>query len=106
MNEIKIYTEAEAKEYAETAAKTITIRTYDNGSSIDTVRETTKKEKEILTNIIYGALCTIRWHKLDKNGVQVAKDTAEFIGDLMIPNMNGYDSVYNKIGKFVDLYQK
>lgn len=31
-----------------------TLRTYNNGSSDDTIRKSTKKEKEILTNIIFG----------------------------------------------------
>lgn len=105
MNENKIYTEQEAKEYAESVSNTITTRTYDNGSSDDTPRKSTKKEKEILTNIIYGALLSIRWHKLDKNAVKTASDTAEFTANLMIPNINGYDSVYNKIGDFVAMYQ-
>lgn len=105
MNEKKIYTEQEAKEYAESVSNTITIRTYDNGSSDDTTRKSTKKEKEILTNIICGALFTIRVHNLNSIAVQAAKDTAEFTADLMLPYINGYDSVYNKIGDFVEQYQ-
>lgn len=100
MNEKEIYTEQEAKEYAESVSEEITIRTYDNGSSEDIKKKTTAREKAILTNIIYGALLTIRFHKLDNTAVQVAKDTA----DLMIPGINGYLSVYNKIGDFVSLY--
>jgi len=105
MNEKKIYTEQEAKEYAESVSKTIAIRTYDNGSSNDTTRKSTKKEKEILTNIIYGALLAIKNHNLGGIAVQAAKDTAEFTADLMIPGINGYLSVYNKIGDFVAQYQ-
>lgn len=105
MNEKKIYTEQEAKEYAESVSDTLTIRTYDNGSSNDTTRKSTKKEKEILTNIIFGALLAIKNHHLGGIAVQAAKDTAEFTVDLMIPNINGYLSVYNKIGDFVARYQ-
>lgn len=105
MNEKEIYTEQEAKEYAESVSEEITIRTYDNGSSEDIKKKTTAREKAILTNIIYGALLTIRFHKLDNTAVQVAKDTAEFTADLMIPGINGYLSVYNKIGDFVAMYQ-
>lgn len=105
MNKIKIYTNQEAKEYAEKAAETLTVRTYENGSSKDTTRETTQEEKGILTNIIYGALLSIKWHKYDKTAVQIAKDTAEFTIDLMLPYINGYDSVYNKIGKFIEIYE-
>lgn len=105
MNEKKIYTEQEAKEYAESASNTITIRTYDNGSSDVTTRKSTKKEKEILTNIIFGALLAIKNHNLGGIAVQSAKDTAEFTADLMIPHINGYLSVYNKIGDFIELYK-
>lgn len=105
MNEKKIYTEQVAREYAESVSNTITIRTYNNGSSDDTTRKSTKKEKGILTNIIFGALLSIRWHKLDKNAVKTASDTAEFTVNLMMPNINGYDSVYRKIVNFVAQYQ-
>lgn len=105
MNENKIYTEQEAKEYAKNVSNTITIRTYDNGSSDDIKRKSTKKERKILTNIIYGALLAIKNHNLGGIAVQAAKDTAEFTADLMLPYINGYLSVYNKIGDFVARYQ-
>lgn len=89
-------TEQELKEYATQAAETIVIRTYNNGNSEDTKRNTTKLEKRIIFAIIYGALLAIN-NGADK---QSAKDTAEYIGDLQIPEMNGYDTIYNKIGDF------
>lgn len=104
MNEKKIYTAQEAKEYAQNVSEEITIRKYNNGSSEDIKKKTTAREKAMLTNIIYGALLTIRHHRLDNTAIKAAKDTAEFTADLMIPHINGYLSVYNKIGDFLSLY--
>lgn len=105
MNEKKIYTEQEAKEYAESVSNTLFIREYDNGNSENTERKTTPREKKILTNIICGALFAIRVHNLNSIAVQSAKDTAEFTADLMLPYINGYLSVYLKIDNFVARYQ-
>lgn len=105
MNEKKIYTEQEAKEYAEIVSNTLVVRTYDNGNSDDTERKTTSREKEILTNIICGALFAIRTNQLGGIAIQTAKDTAEFAADLMLPYINGYESVYLKIDDFVARYQ-
>lgn len=105
MNEKKIYTEQEAKEYAESVSNTLYIRTYNNGNSDDTKRQTTESEKGILTNLIYGALLAASWHGLEENAVQGAKNTAEFIARLMIPNINGYLSVYLQIAEFIARYQ-
>lgn len=99
MNETKIFTGQEAKEYADSVSNTLVTRTYEE-------RKATKKEKEIISNIIYGALLAIKWHNFDKNAVQIAKDTAEFTVDTMIPNINGYKSVYLKIDNFVRIYHK
>lgn len=105
MNEKKIYTEQEAKEYAESVSNTLFIRTYNNGSSEDTERQTTESEKEILTKLIHGALLAASWHGLEENAVQGAKNTAEFTARLMIPNINGYLSVYLKIDNFMARYK-
>ena len=105
MNEKKIYTEQEAKEYAESVSNTLFIRGYNDGNSEDTGRKTTPREKKILTNIICCALFAIRVHNLNSIAVQSAKDTAEFTADLMLPNINGYLSVYLKIDNFVARYQ-
>ena len=105
MNEKKIYTEQEAKEYAESVSNTLFIREYDNGNSENTERKTTPREKKILTNIICGALFAIRVHNLNSIAVQSAKDTAEFTADLMLPYINGYLSVYLKIDNFMARYK-
>lgn len=89
-------TEQELKEYAEKEAETIVIRTYENGNSSDTRRKTTKKEKAIITSVIYGGLLAVR-NGADMNSV---KHACEFIGDLQIPSMNGYDSIYQPLVNF------
>ena len=87
-------TEQELREYARENAKTIIIRSYVEGSSRDTERRSTKKERLIIESIIFGALVAIR------NGAekQTAKDTAEFISHGLLPDVNGYDTIYNRIG--------
>ena len=105
MNEKKIYTEQEAKEYAESVSNTLFIRDYNDGNSEDTERQATPQEKEILTNIICGALFAIRTNQLGGIAIQTAKDTAEFTADLMLPYINGYESVYLKIDNFLARYQ-
>ena len=89
-------TEQELKEYAKLLSNTIVIRSYEDGSSKDERRKTTKPEKKIIESIIFGGLLAIR------NGVDIqsTKDTCEYIGKLQIPEMNGYDSVYIPISEF------
>ena len=53
-----------------------------------------------MTNIICGALFAIRTNQLGGIAIQTAKDTAEFTADLMLPYINGYESVYLKIDNF------
>jgi len=89
-------TEQQLKEYAQEHSKTIVIRTYTGGTSYDERRATTKVERQIIENVIFGALLVI-----NRNGdTQAAMDTAEHIGNLFIPEMNGYDTVYNVIRDF------
>jgi hypothetical protein len=83
-------TEKELKAYASTYAETIVIRTYENGNSKDERRATTEEEKKIIESIIYGSLLSIN-RGLDARSII---DAAEFIGDLQIPGMNGYDTIY------------
>lgn len=102
-----ITTEADIKNYALECAKSIVIRTYDNGNSKDTRRKTTKKEAEILYSLISGALISVKFHsgsndeKGHKQTLQHAADTAEFISHGLIPDANGYDSVYTPIKSFI-----
>lgn len=90
------YTEKEMKEYAEKAAETIVIRRYDNGNSYDDKRNSTTPEKNIIFTIIYSGLLAIN-SNADKQSV---KDVCEFMGNLQIPEMNGYDTIYNRIETF------
>jgi hypothetical protein len=92
--------EQELKAYAETKASSIVIRSYDkNGNSKDERRETTEPEKKIISTIIFGGLLAIR-NGADKQSV---KDACEYIGKLQIPEMNGYDTIYNAIGDYPEM---
>lgn len=62
-----ITTEKDIVLYAIKCAETIVIRTYEDGSSIDTRRQTTQKESEILANLIAGALYTVLYHSGNNN---------------------------------------
>lgn len=91
------------EEYAECESSTITIRSYTEGNSKDTIRNSTKEEKEILKAIIAGALYAIKIGK-DK---QTVMDVAEYIGlysfkETEEGRCNTYDSVYLKIWKCPD----
>jgi hypothetical protein len=93
-------TEQELRAYAEMKASSIVIRSYDkNGNSKDERRETTEREKKIITAIIFGGLLAIR----DGADKQSVKDACEYIGKLQIPEMNGYDTIYNVIGDFPEM---
>lgn len=89
-------TEGEMKTYAKQCSERITMRKKTMYGVCDVECVTSEKESEILYSCIYGALLAIY------NGapVQAAADTAEFIGDVMIPEMNGFDSIYLKIKNF------
>ena len=86
-------TEQELREYANKKAESIVIRSYDEHGSRDDRRKTTKTEKRIISAVILGGLLAIR-DGADRQSVQ---DACEYIGKLLIPQMNGYDSVYNPI---------
>lgn len=90
-------TEQQLREYAQEKSKSIVIRSYDRGNSKDTRRPSTKPEAQIIENILFGAFLAIN-QKADKQSV---KDTAEYTGNLFIPEMNGYDTIYNVIGDFI-----
>lgn len=93
-------TEQELRAYAEMKASSIVIRSYDkNGKSKEERRETTEQEKKIISTIIFGGLLAIR-NGADKQSV---KDACEYIGKLQIPEMNGYDTIYNVIGDYPEM---
>ena len=89
-------TEQELREYANRKAESIVIRSYDEHGSKDERRKTTKPEKRIIAAVILGGLLAIR-DGADKQSVQ---DACEYVGKLLIPEMNGYDSIYNPIGDY------
>jgi|SRR5665647_1291777 len=95
---MKNVTERQLKEYAEAKAETIVIRTYEEGNSSDIRRLTTAPEETIIFKILYGALLAMR----EVNNMYSAISAAEYIGDLMIPQMNGYDTIYCPLTEFYD----
>ena len=96
---MKKFTEAELKAYAEANSKTIVIRAYENGNSTDTERTATEQEREIIFKLIYGALLGINWRS-EISARQPIMDSTEFTSNLMLPEANGYDTIYNRIGAF------
>ena len=93
---LREFSEYALRNEAHKAAQTISIRSYDNGSSKDTRRNSTSDEATIIENCIYGALLTIKSNATIE-AQKPAMDTAEMIADLSISNINGYDSVYNPV---------
>lgn len=83
---------------AEHAAESIVYRFDDYGTSRDERRDSIPYEKHILHKVIYGALLAIRWRD---DAAQTALDTAEYTGDLLLPGINGYDSIYLPIKKIL-----
>lgn len=99
------FSESELKARAAEKAQTIFVRGYDEQGDSDNIeRQSTKYEAETLTNVMYGALLSIRWRD---NAAQVALDTAEYIANLMFKNtdggyLNGYLSVYLPLWRILD----
>ena len=92
------FSEYAIKEEASKAAKTLVIRSYDNGSSVDIRRDATPEEAKIIENTIYGALLTIRNRTTTQDNThlkETALSVAEYIADLSLPDINGYLTVYN-----------
>ena len=95
--------------YAESVSQSIVIRSYNDGNSNDERRKATKKEREVIKAVVSGALHSIRYKGLNKDGkkpefdklVQDAADTAEFIGDQLLTSVNGYDTFYRPVKEYV-----
>lgn len=61
-----------------------------DGNSEDIRRDSTPAEKSILDNLMLSALYVIR----QGGNVDMVLSTVEYAADLMIENLNGYDSIY------------
>jgi hypothetical protein len=92
-------TEQELREYANKRAESIVVRTYNEHGSRDDRRKTTKTEKRIISAVILGGLLAIR-DGADRQSVQ---DACEYVGKLLIPAMNGYDTIYNPIREYREI---
>lgn len=80
---------------------TTTVITHGNEE-----RKATETERRILSGIIGGALSTIAFYACTEswNDVRTVKDTAEFTAIHLLPEINGYNTVFNRIQKILDLY--
>lgn len=100
----------EIRNAAEKISKTISIRRYENGSSVDERRATTKVERDILYNIAYGAISALNREACLKEddhfgkATQSVLSTAEYIFCAFFGTDNGdgthansYDSIYSPL---------
>ena len=85
------YSSSRLRDYVKPYTDTIVYRTYVNGNSRDTRRDTIPYEETILENLMLSALYAIRYAD---NAADVAINTAEYAVDLLLPGVNGYMSLY------------
>ena len=93
----------ELKAYAEIVSNTICIRSYENGCSEDIKKKATKKQKETIYNIVYGALCALNFDRSAKHDSIL--NTAEFTVNQFLPDCNGYITVYNPLFRFIENWE-
>ena len=108
--------ESELREIAENAAQQIAIRTHDNGCSKDTWRKATKKQKEILYGVIYGALLGLNWGEQMRSSAdmeQAVIDAAEFQAMILMrpylregEQLQGYMCVYIPLQNIVKNWEQ
>ena len=85
-------------------AESIVVRTYENGNSHDTRRQTTEKERDILYGLAYSALLGLN-HSEESRQSKTAEDAIinsfEYACIVMLPDANCYDSMYIPLRKMV-----
>ena len=74
-------------------AKTLTIRTYDETGSHDTIRDTTSIEENIIAEIAVGAMNTFGYCGEDADASTIC-NMAEFVLMRFMPEVNTYDTIY------------
>ena len=85
---LRDYTEKELKELAQRMSTTaLTLKTKER----ITLNE---EEKSKMSDIVYSALLTARWHSKNRDAQQVIRDHAEFTFNVMLPEYEGYSSIY------------
>lgn len=91
--------EMELKAIAELISKVVVIRTYENGNSKDTKRAASEVERDLIFKVVYAALLSLptsvtgsgAYFRGCDNG---ALSTAEFMLQLLMKDVNAYDTVY------------
>lgn len=91
------YKNSQLREIARDIAGSVVIRTYVDGNSKDTRRETTPEEKEIIRNVAYAAM--IAYLHRTETDINAILDMAEFTLMQFIENVNTYDSIYIPLRK-------
>ena len=112
----KFKSEQELRELAELHSKYINIRTMDGGNSHDTTRKATKKQREILYGVLYGALLGLNWGERMRSSRDMAQaviDAAEFQADILMrpylkegEELQGYMSVYIPLQRIVEKWEE
>ena len=112
----KYKSESELKEIAALHSQNIAVRTYENGCSKDSWKKATKKQREILYGLIYGALLGLNWGdkcRSTKEMEQAIIDATEFQAMILLrPYMKDgeeaqcYDCVYTPLQKIVRAWEQ
>lgn len=97
-SERKFQSETVLNEWAHNATESVVFRAYDaDGYRQDIRKKPTKKQREIVEKIIYGALLGLNWGETIRSET-VAEDAilnaAEYMCIVMLPEVNSYDTVY------------
>ena len=112
----KYMAEIQLKELAEANSECIAIRTYERGNSKDAWRKATKKQREILYGILYGALLALNWGEEVRSNNKMEQaiiDAAEFQADILMrpylkegEQLQGYMCVYIPLQRMVNEWEQ